>query len=108
MPSEAAIVTEQPPPACLACQSRHSTPWAKSRDTEYRTTDEPYQLHRCDDCGVLFIDPVPRDRLDVIYPSNYYSYAAPSTSPVHRVKAWLDGRLFKRILRSVPGDELAA
>jgi fatty acid desaturase/SAM-dependent methyltransferase len=97
-----------PTPACLACHSQKVVPWAQSSDTEYKTTGERYSLYRCDACGVLFIDPVPRDRLGVIYPPNYYAYATPSKSIVNRVKAWLDGRLFRKILRQTPGDSLAA
>jgi 2-polyprenyl-3-methyl-5-hydroxy-6-metoxy-1,4-benzoquinol methylase len=92
---------------CIACGAQRSTEWAKATDAEYRTTDETYQYRACAECGSLFIDPVPRDRLAVIYPSNYYSFATPKQSVLTRVKAWLDGRWFKSLLSAIPGDELS-
>jgi DNA-directed RNA polymerase subunit RPC12/RpoP len=67
--------TESPPlkpgVRCLACGSKRFEAWARAWDAEYHNTDERFTLHRCLDCRVLFIDPVPRDRLEEIYPSNY-------------------------------------
>ncbi len=93
-------------PICLACGSTSSEVWATAWDAEYLTTDERFTLYRCKTCGVLFIDPVPSDRLSEIYPSNYYSFASPKESVVHRIKGWLDGRLFQNILKSIPGESL--
>src|SRR5690606_18588167 len=94
-------------PACLACGSTSSEKYATAWDAEYLTTDERFTLYRCNDCGVLFIDPVPSDRLSEIYPSNYYSFASPRESVVHRIKGWLDGRLFGRLLKKIPGESLS-
>ncbi len=76
-------------------------------DAEYRTTDESFRYFACADCDVIFIDPVPRDRLAEIYPSNYYSFATPERSFVGQVKDRLDQRLFKKLLRGLPGDSLS-
>jgi 2-polyprenyl-3-methyl-5-hydroxy-6-metoxy-1,4-benzoquinol methylase len=92
---------------CLACGSTDTEPWTTTWDAEYLTTSDRFSLHRCRSCGVLFIDPVPSDRLSEIYPSNYYSFVASKDSMVHRVKSWLDGRLFKKILAKLPGDSLS-
>jgi SAM-dependent methyltransferase len=55
---------------------------------------------------VLFIDPVPRERLREIYPPSYYSFSSPSGSLTQRVKAWLDARMFRRLLRCLPQPTL--
>lgn len=94
-------------PACLACGTRGASLWAVATDGEYATTTDIFRYLRCGACGVLFIDPVPRDRLAEIYPANYYSFASPRESFVQRVKRRLDGRLFNRLLRRLPGDSLA-
>lgn len=94
-------------PACLACGGARSEPWTVARDVEYHTTSDVFTYHRCDHCGVLFIDPVPDGRLAEIYPGNYYSYAAPGGSPVHAVKSLLDRRFFRAILGRLQGDELS-
>jgi 2-polyprenyl-3-methyl-5-hydroxy-6-metoxy-1,4-benzoquinol methylase len=93
-------------PRCLACQSGRTEFWAQASDAEYRTSDDVFTYHRCLDCQVLFIDPVPRDRLAEIYPPNYYSFAAPKRSLVGGVKDFLDRRLFRRLLRQIPGEKV--
>jgi SAM-dependent methyltransferase len=82
--------------------------WTTAIDAEYRTSDDRYTLYRCLSCGVLFIDPVPRERLSEIYPPNYYSFADQKNSLMNTVKSFLDRRLFRKILREVPGDVLNA
>ncbi len=98
---------DKPAPRCLACGSAHSTWWANARDGEYFTTTDAFDYFRCDQCGVLFIDPVPRDRLAEIYPANYYSFSSPDNSLVQRLKRKLDERLFRRLLRDLPDRSLS-
>ncbi|HMJ54434.1 MAG TPA: class I SAM-dependent methyltransferase [Polyangiaceae bacterium] len=95
-----------PGPRCLCCHGANTTFWAKVRDVEYRTSDEEFTFLRCEDCGVLFIDPVPADRLREIYPPTYYSYAAPRHSLVFSIKHWLDRRFFRSILRPLAQPSL--
>jgi SAM-dependent methyltransferase len=94
------------PPHCLVCGSDRADFWARAGDEEYHTTDESFAFYRCRDCRVLFIDPVPADRLAEIYPANYYSFAARKRSLVGAVKDALDRRLFRRLLRQLPGASL--
>lgn len=92
--------------ACLACAATTSEHWATAQDVEYATTSDEFTYRHCQTCGVLFIDPVPEARLSEIYPSNYYSYAAPGGSPVHTVKTLLDRRFFRSILQQIAGESL--
>jgi 2-polyprenyl-3-methyl-5-hydroxy-6-metoxy-1,4-benzoquinol methylase len=101
-------MTETAAPACIACGSIQSTPWATATDAEYCTTDDEFRYLRCDSCGVLFISPVPSDRLSVIYPKNYYSFVASKASLVQSIKARLDARVFRKMLADVPGASLSA
>lgn len=92
-------------PVCDSERVQHLT-WAW--DSEYHTTDERFEYGRCTSCEVLFIDPMPLDRLSEIYPANYYS-ADPGNSDgswVARLKLWLDGRIFQKILKGLSGNEL--
>jgi 2-polyprenyl-3-methyl-5-hydroxy-6-metoxy-1,4-benzoquinol methylase len=93
-------------PACLACAARNSELWATAHDIEYATSSDEFAYRHCKSCGVLFIDPVPEARLSEIYPTNYYSYAAPSRSAVHAVKSILDRRFFRSILNQLAGARL--
>jgi 2-polyprenyl-3-methyl-5-hydroxy-6-metoxy-1,4-benzoquinol methylase len=95
-------------PACIACGSVKSTPWGVATDAEYRTTDDEFRYLKCETCGVLFISPVPSDRLAEIYPKNYYSFVASKASLVQSIKAKLDARVFRKMLSDVPGSSLSA
>jgi SAM-dependent methyltransferase len=99
-------MTESPLPSCLACGSQRNRLWGSSTDREYHTTDERFSYYRCLDCGVLFIDPVPADRLATIYPTNYYSFKPTSGNFTVRAKEWLDRRNFRKILRRLPGHQI--
>jgi SAM-dependent methyltransferase len=96
-------------PTCPICSSHESLPYAEASDEEYFTTAEVFHYYRCPQCGVVFIDPMPIDRLAEIYPPNYYSFDSNVIhSPTFRIKDRLDRRFFAKLLRSIPGTELAA
>lgn len=95
----------RPCPVCSSADTRFLT---RAWDSEYCTTRELFEYARCAACEVIFLDQPPIDRLAQIYPKNYYSLAGGGTdSLAKRVKNWLDGRLFRRILARTPGDRLA-
>lgn len=94
-------------PECLACGSHDNSLWAEARDLEYFTTPDTFRYYRCLDCDCLFIEPVPADRLAEIYPPNYYSFTGGRRSLVDRVKEFLDRRLFRKILKNIPGETLS-
>lgn len=96
------------PPPCLACGSREAERWATAKDVEYCTGPEEFTYYRCRACNVLFIDPVPVDRLAEIYPRNYYSFVESAPSASERVKRWLDARIFAKLLAGLRGRELRA
>jgi 2-polyprenyl-3-methyl-5-hydroxy-6-metoxy-1,4-benzoquinol methylase len=94
--------------ACPVCGGSVTTSFANARDVEYYTSDTIYLYLECAQCRSVFLDNPPVDQLDKIYPSNYYSYA-PSpqlTSLTERVKSFLDARLFRILLKQLPGDRL--
>jgi 2-polyprenyl-3-methyl-5-hydroxy-6-metoxy-1,4-benzoquinol methylase len=92
--------------SCLACGSDHFEHWADATDVEYFTTERCYSYYRCRDCDCLWIDPVPLDALDKIYPSNYYSYSEASLSVIATVKNVLDRRFFRSHLGDTGGASL--
>jgi 2-polyprenyl-3-methyl-5-hydroxy-6-metoxy-1,4-benzoquinol methylase len=94
-------------PPCLACGAVRSEPWTVAHDVEYRTSNDEFEYRHCQSCDALFIDPVPEHRLREIYPENYYSYQAPKGSGVASVKAWLDRRFFRSVLRSASQPTLS-
>jgi 2-polyprenyl-3-methyl-5-hydroxy-6-metoxy-1,4-benzoquinol methylase len=98
-------------PFCLACGSTDLSFWANAKDAEYLTTDETFKYYLCRECQSLSIDPVPRDKLNLIYPANYYSFSPDSQgnflkSGLQTVKQELDKGLFKKVLANIPGDAI--
>ncbi len=92
--------------SCLACGSGGGEVWAIATDIEYHTTESRFTYFRCRACDCLWIDPIPVDALNEIYPPNYYSYAENSVSLVGRIKSVFDRRLFRSLLSNVTGDAL--
>jgi 2-polyprenyl-3-methyl-5-hydroxy-6-metoxy-1,4-benzoquinol methylase len=93
---------------CVACGSNRSSLWATACDVEYKTTPDRFAFFQCADCAVLFIHPVPVERLREIYPPNYYSFRPARRTFVDRVKQALDVRRFRRLLRGIEGIRLSA
>jgi len=94
-------------PTCPLCHSENNTHYTRAYDIEYHVTDEGFDFRLCEPCGILFIDPMPVDRLSEIYPANYYSYGLKNSSFAERVKGLLDKRHFQRLLRTLNGNELS-
>lgn len=92
--------------SCLLCGSKNISHWANAADIEYYTTSQQFNYYRCNECHVLFIDPVPLNELEKIYPKNYYSFSMQENSLVNTVKEWIDQKRFKAILKKLPGNSL--
>jgi 2-polyprenyl-3-methyl-5-hydroxy-6-metoxy-1,4-benzoquinol methylase len=103
------MTTAEATKPCPVCGSLDISEFARARDLEYYTSSDLFSYLACDRCHSVFLDSPPVDRLDKIYPSNYYSYGptAESTSLVERIKEYLDARLFRKLLGQIPGENLA-
>ncbi len=97
-------VTSVECPPCPVCAGAAEL-WADTTDVEYRTSDQVWHYARCQSCATLFLIDPPRDRLDEIYPANYYSYGAENSFPV-RVKEMLDRRTLRTLCSRIPGVRL--
>jgi len=93
---------------CPVCGSRESGIFAHARDVEYYTSDKSYVYLSCGQCGSIYLQSPPTDRLNEIYPANYYSYETSQqlTSLPDRIKSHLDARLFRKLIRLLPNDDL--
>jgi SAM-dependent methyltransferase len=91
---------------CPICRGAGAV-YAAAKDIEYFTSSEIFHYFRCAKCDLLYIHPLPTDRLDTIYPSNYYSFAdTAKKNAVVRFKEWLDKRAFRKFLENIRGDNL--
>jgi 2-polyprenyl-3-methyl-5-hydroxy-6-metoxy-1,4-benzoquinol methylase len=95
-------------PTCPLCQTVHVSPYAQAHDIEYFTSDEAFEFFRCAGCDIVFLHPMPFDRLGEIYPKNYYSFVSSDKSAIQRVKESLDRRYFRKVLAGMPGEKLSA
>lgn len=94
-------------PPTLPYSLEDAEPWTTASDVEYYSTPEQFRILHSREHDVLFLDPLPKDRLHEIYPSTYYSFSDPSASAIQRVKAWLDKRMFRALLADIPGESLS-
>ena len=97
---------ESPPTLPYALDDAET--WATAKDVEYFSVTDEFRILWSREHDVLFIDPLPKHRLNEIYPPSYYSFADPSGSALQRIKARLDRRLFRTLLREIPGQSLSA
>lgn len=101
----AATITPMPCPVCAGSDVVH---FAEARDLEYFTSDQTYQYLECRDCGSVYLNNPPVDRLHEIYPPNYYSYLDNAKGGVlEGIKHRLDARIFNKLLDRIPGDRLS-
>jgi SAM-dependent methyltransferase len=93
---------------CLSCGSTKLENFSKATDVEYFTTDDIFNYNRCLSCDTLSIDPIPSDQLSLIYPKNYYSFQTQKAGFLLKVKIYLDGLLFKKILSQLKENTINA
>jgi 2-polyprenyl-3-methyl-5-hydroxy-6-metoxy-1,4-benzoquinol methylase len=94
------------PDPCPLCQGTQPGVFAVASDVEYFTSPSQFRVCRCEACDVLFLSPMPYDRLSEIYPANYYSFVPGNAGLIQRIKAALDRRMFRAILRKIPARSL--
>jgi SAM-dependent methyltransferase len=95
--------------SCPLCKNEvNNTFYTQSKDSEYYTSEEAYSFYNCGSCSLLFIDPVPEDKLNLIYPANYYSFVDKPKGAVEKVKEFLDKRMFKTLLSEIKSDSISA
>ena len=95
-------------PQCPLCTNITTNKYAAATDVEYFTSTKFFDFYECNRCGILFIDPVPSDELNIIYPTNYYSFTALNKTISFRIKDFIDTIFYKKILRRVSGNKLRA
>jgi 2-polyprenyl-3-methyl-5-hydroxy-6-metoxy-1,4-benzoquinol methylase len=96
-------------PHCPLCAQPRAFYYATAQDIEYFTTSDFFTFYRCDSCEVLFLHPMPSDRLSEIYPNNYYSFRVDSgRSIAQRIKQFLDDRTFIALTHDIKGEMLTA
>jgi 2-polyprenyl-3-methyl-5-hydroxy-6-metoxy-1,4-benzoquinol methylase len=90
------------PTHCALCGADDFTSSATGFDFEYDTSPDEFRFVRCRQCDHQYLNPRPAaNALDVIYPSNYYSFAGTTNKLVARVqRVWESGKvkLYKELV----------
>jgi 2-polyprenyl-3-methyl-5-hydroxy-6-metoxy-1,4-benzoquinol methylase len=95
-----------PDDVCPLCNGTQIDLYAVSEDIEYFTSADKYRFLRCDACDILFVSPMLHDRLNDIYPANYYSFKPNTGGLVQQAKEVFDRRMFRAVLSQIPGQTL--
>lgn len=67
---------------CTVCGSKKYTVAARGKDFLYRTSADDFQMVRCSDCGLLYLNPRPLiSEASKIYPSDYYTLSGEMSRP---------------------------
>lgn len=66
--------------------------WGSAKDQEYNTITEPanFQYFECLECETLVISPMLSEKLDAIYPKDYYSFSSENYDLLYKIKFLLD------------------
>lgn len=86
---------------CSICNSQNIQISSQSSDVEYFTSSDIYTYYICYNCKSIFISSAPEDKLNTIYPSNYYSFKDNNKSFIEKAKLNLDKFYFKKILKKL-------
>lgn len=88
--------------SCPGCGSTRSCLWTESRDYDYFTTGMAFQVARCQDCGLLYVDPRPKlSEIEKIYPQEYsaYHFDKIGNPLIRRARGFMQSGKARRILR---------
>lgn len=92
---------------CCVCSSTRSHVEGVGVDFEYHTSEDVHTTHRCEGCGVVFLNPRPeRSEFERIYPSNYHAFDFSSEGYgfVYRVRSRLEANRLLRYCKGAPSD----
>jgi 2-polyprenyl-3-methyl-5-hydroxy-6-metoxy-1,4-benzoquinol methylase len=94
--------------SCPVCGCDQWGVFARARDVEYYSSEQTFRYLSCNRCDSVYLDYPPVDRLQEIYPANYYSYRAQEQpqGAIERIKEYLDVRTFRELLSRMEGNNL--
>ncbi|MEP2627437.1 MAG: class I SAM-dependent methyltransferase [Rhizobiaceae bacterium] len=82
--------------------------FTEAEDIEYKAVEGTFSFYQCLECDSVSVSPVLSNRLEDIYPSDYYSFEDQGGGILQTVKQAMDRRAFSRLTARIPGDDLTA
>jgi 2-polyprenyl-3-methyl-5-hydroxy-6-metoxy-1,4-benzoquinol methylase len=98
---------------CPLCHSSNNEIFSNVLDVEYFSISGKFEYRECDDCNCIFLKNPPLDKLNDIYPNNYYSIDGPHESQsflqayLLQIKKYFDLRLFAKYLKGLSNESLS-
>ena len=89
---------------CPTCNSKDCKVLARISDTEYYTSDKTYKYKICKKCKTVFIEKFLTDKLDKIYPKEYYSNYQ-NKSFLYKIKKIYEAFYFKKKFKLKKGSK---
>ena len=88
---------------CPLCNNERNKLFSVVKDVEYLSGKEDYKYYNCSSCEAIYLDNPPIDKLNKIYPDNYYSFNENKKNNFLRkllevIKYNFDKLLFKKYL----------
>ena len=92
---------------CPICEESTIELWSKAIDQEYGTLpNEVVSYFECIQCEVIFAAPMFTDRLNEIYPENYYAYKESNYNILYKLKYLIDRVQIRRLFPDSVGREI--
>jgi SAM-dependent methyltransferase len=95
------------PVVCCLCGTADGEPIGVGKDFEYRTSEDSFLAHRCNGCGLVYLNPRPAvSEFRRIYPDTYHAFAFSEESfgLVYRVRRRLEAKRLLSLCRDLPKD----
>jgi len=87
--------------SCPGCNAQGCKQITTSFDYDYMTTEQAFQIVRCLDCKLIYVNPRPKpSEISKIYPSNYsaYHFSNIRNSVIKNARSFMQTRKAQRIL----------
>ncbi len=94
-------------PKCPLCNNGEVKHHANAKDIEYFVSEKTYSYYTCKNCDIIFLNNPPINELNLIYPTNYYSFGKINSKGfAFKIKGLLDRIFFKKILKNLSQEKL--
>ena len=92
---------------CCICNSADAEKIGAGRDFEYHTSDDIFNVMRCNSCGLIYLNPRPEvSEFETIYPSNYHAFdfSEEDFGIVYKIRSRLEAKRLLSWCKNLPDD----
>lgn len=90
---------------CCVCDLEEAVPVGVGEDFEYRTSNDSFVAMRCDECGLVYLNPRPDvSEFETIYPANYHAFdfSEKDFGVVYKIRSRLEARRVLSWCKNLP------